>query len=235
MWIKICGNTSPEDTGFSTDACADAVGFIFAPSPRQITPQRVAAITAELPSDLTPVGVFHTRDFDEILAATRAAALHGLQLHGGLDLPLIENLRRELGDRYFLVQTLHWFVDGDPAESERTLRDEIRAVVSQNIADAVLLDARTATATGGTGRAIDWTRARDVIAKESGKMRIILAGGLNPQNVAQAIQTVKPWGVDVSSGVEKQPGKKDGARVRAFIVAARAAFAAIENKHVVPR
>lgn len=235
MWIKICGNTSSEDIFPSIDAAADAVGFVFADSPRRVQPEQVAAITAELPDEQTHVGVFQTRDFSEIVSAVRTAGLSGIQLHGGLDLALAESLRREFGEKQFLIQTLHWSVDADPAESGQTLRDGVRAVARQNIADAILLDARTADAAGGTGRTIDWTGARDIVAAEAGKTRIILAGGLNAQNVAQAIQTVKPWGVDVSSGVERQPGKKDPARVRAFIEAARIAFAAIENKHLVPQ
>jgi phosphoribosylanthranilate isomerase len=229
MWIKICGNTTVKDAGFAVDAAADAVGFVFAASPRQVQPAQVASITAELPMDLTHVGVFHTQEFSEIVAATRTAGLNGIQLHGGLNLKLLEDLRREVGDRQFLIQTLHWFVDGDPVESESKLREEIRKLDRHNVADAILLDAKTATAAGGTGRTIDWTRTRDAIAAESGKMRIILAGGLNPQNVGEAIHTVKPWGVDVSSGVEREPGRKDAARVRAFILNARTAFAAIEN------
>lgn len=229
MWIKICGNRTQQDASVAVDAAADAVGFVFAASPRQVQAEEVAAITSQIPGDLTHVGVFQTRTFSEIVAATRTAGLNGIQLHGGLDLALLESLRREFGETQFLVQTLHWPVDADPGESEQALRDGIRAVVGQNIADAILLDARTAAATGGTGRTIDWERARDVIASEAGKMRVILAGGLKPENVAEAIQTVRPWGVDVASGVEREPGRKDPARVRAFINAARAAFAAIEN------
>jgi len=229
MWIKICGNTSLDDVSISVDAAADAVGFVFAASPRQVRPEQVAPIAAQLPGDLTHVGVFQTRDFAEIVKALRTSGLSGIQLHGGLDLTLIENLRREFGERQFLIQTLHWSVDDDPAESERHLRDGMRAVAGQNIVDAILLDARTAAAAGGTGRTIDWSRAHDVVAAEAGKMRIVLAGGLNAQNVALAIHTVKPWGVDVSSGVERKPGQKEPARVRTFILAARTAFAAIEN------
>ncbi len=235
MWIKICGNTSLDDTTISVDAAADAVGFVFATSPRKVQAEHVTAITAKMPDDLTHVGVFQSRNLAEIVAAVRTAGLSGIQLHGGLDLALLEELRREFGDSQFLIQTLHWSVDADPATSEQALRDSMRAVVRQNLADAILLDARTAGTSGGTGRTIDWTRAREIVAGEAGRMRIILAGGLNPQNVAQAIQTVRPWGVDVSSGVERQPGKKDPVRVRAFIEAARIAFAGIENKHLVPQ
>ncbi len=229
MWIKICANTNLSDVQLAVDAAADAVGFVFAPSPRRVDPAQVAAINPGLPTDLTQIGVFRTQAFDEIEFALHTAGLHGVQLHGELDFQLAERLRNAFDSNFFLIQSLHWSLDRDPAASERTLRDELRAIGRHRAADAVLLDTRTAKASGGTGIAFDWERARDVLAAESGKLRIILAGGLNPANVAEAIRTLRPWGVDVASGVESFPGRKDPARVRAFIVAARAAFAEIEN------
>jgi phosphoribosylanthranilate isomerase len=131
------------------------------------------------------------------------------------------------------VQTLHWELNGDQAQVEKRLREEIRALARHRVADAVLIDTKTAVASGGTGTAFDWERAHEVLADAAGKLRLIVAGGLTPENVAEAIRTLRPWGVDVSSGVELAPGKKDPARVREFIRAARAAFAEIENS--VPR
>lgn len=229
MWIKLCANTNPSDVQLAIDVAADAVGFVFARSPRHVAPEQVAAITAELPSDLTQIGVFETQDFDEIEFTLHTAGLHGVQLHGELDFLLAERLRNAFDSTFFLIQSLHWSLDRDPAASERTLRDELRAIARHRAADAVLIDTRTAKASGGTGTAFDWERARDVLSAESGKLRIILAGGLDSANVAEAIRTLRPWGVDVASGVESFPGKKDPARVRAFIAAARAAFADIEN------
>lgn len=232
MWIKLCANTSLADAQLAADACADALGFIFAPSPRRVDAAQVAAITPKLPPDITQVGVFQTGDFDEIAAIIRATGLHGIQLHGNaaaLDLGLIDRLRAEFGERQFLIQTLHWSVDQDPAQTEQKLRSALRTLRTHGAIDAVLLDTKTASASGGTGRAFDWKRAQQVLAAETGKLRIILAGGLKPENVAEAIRTLRPWGVDVTSGVEKRPGEKDPARVAAFVTAARAAFAAIEN------
>lgn len=230
MWIKLCANTSLADARLAADAGADAVGFVFAPSPRQVTPEQAAEIAPALPPEPTQIGVFLTHDFERIAATVRTAALHGAQLHGGLDLPLLDRLRQEFGHRLFLVQTLHWRLDQDPIDAEAALRDSLRILRNHGVADAVLLDAKTSTASGGTGKTIPWERARAIIAAEAGKLRIILAGGLNPNNVAEAIRTLRPWGVDVASGVESAPGKKDRARVQAFIANARAAFAAIENK-----
>jgi phosphoribosylanthranilate isomerase len=234
MWIKICGNRTLDDVEPSVDAAADAVGFVFAPGPRQVKGEQVAALTPSLPRDLTQIGVFRNRDFAEIAYTVRTTGLNGVQLHGGLDLALAENLRREFGNGLFLIQSLHWRVDEEPEKSEQSLHEHIRVIRRQNIADAILLDARTSTASGGTGRTLPWTRAREVIAAEPGRMRIILAGGLTPENVTEAIGTLRPWGVDVSSGVERQAGSKDPARVRAFITAARTAFAAIENRPLAP-
>jgi phosphoribosylanthranilate isomerase len=234
MWIKICGNTTLLDTLSAAEAGADAVGYVFALSPRQVTPRQVATITPELPFDLTQIGVFNTQDYDEIEFALHTAGLHGVQLHGELDFQLADRLRGAFDANFFLIQSLHWSLDRDPAAAERTLRDELRAIGRHQAADAVLLDTRTATASGGTGKALDWDRAHDVLAAEAGKLRIILAGGLTPYNVAEAIHTLRPWGVDVASGVESFAGKKDPIRVHNFIRTARTAFAEIENRFPIP-
>jgi phosphoribosylanthranilate isomerase len=234
MWIKLCANTSLEDAQLAADAGADAIGFVFAPSPRRVTLGHVAAIMPDLPDDLTKIGVFNTQDYDEIVFALNSAGLHGVQLHGELDFVLAEKLRNQYGSNFFLIQTLHWDLNIDPARAEQRLRDELRAIGRHSHIDAVLLDTKTAAASGGTGKAFDWKRAQQVVAAEGGKLRVILAGGLKPENVDEAIRTLRPWGVDVASGVEMYPGKKDPARVAAFITAARSAFAAIENTPLTP-
>jgi phosphoribosylanthranilate isomerase len=233
MWIKICANTSLEDARLAADA--DAVGYVFAPSPRQITPAQAAQIAPQLPPEPTQIGIFVTHDFAAIADTLHTTGLHGAQLHGPFDPDLFLQLRAEFGHHLFLVQTISWSLSADPAESEQHLRDQLRAVAQSGLADAVLLDAKTAAASGGTGKTIPWERARKTITAESGKLRVILAGGLTPDNVAEAIRTLRPWGVDVASGVESAPGKKDPARVAAFIRAARVAFAAIENKALLPQ
>jgi len=229
MWIKLCANTNPEDLQLAAAAGADAVGFVFAPSPRRVTAGEIAGFMPELPPDLTKIGVFSTQNFDDIVFSLNAAGLHGVQLHGELDFSLAERLRNQFGTGFFLIQTLHWDLNSDPARAEQRLRDELRSIARHRHIDAILLDTRTATTSGGTGRTLDWPRARDVLGAEAPKLRIILAGGLTPTNVAEAIRTLRPWGVDVASGVEAGPGKKDPIRVYAFIAAARAAFAEIEN------
>lgn len=235
MWIKICANTTLEDARLAADAGADAVGFVFASSPRHITPERASQIAPALPPDPTQIGVFVTHQFAEIADTVRAAGLHGAQIHGPFDPDLFLQLRAEFGPQLFLLPVISWSVDADPAESEQHLRNQLRAIADSGLTDAVLLDARTAAAAGGTGRTIPWDRARKIIAAEAGMLRVVLAGGLTPDNVAEAIRTVRPWGVDVASGVESAPAKKDAARVHAFIRAARFAFAAIENKALIPQ
>ena len=229
MWIKICANTTLDDALLAADAGADAIGFVFASSPRRVTAGHISAIMPDLPADLTKIGIFNTQDFDEITAALLSAGLHGVQLHGELDFSLAEKLRKQFAANFFLIQTLHWDLNSDPVRAEQKLRNELRAIARHSDIDAILLDTRTASASGGTGKTLDWARARDVLTAETGKLRIILAGGLTPENVGEAIRTLHPWGVDVASGVERQPGKKDPARVGSFIVAARAAFAEVEN------
>lgn len=229
MWVKICGTTSLKDALLAAEAGADAVGYVLAPSPRRVDAEQVAAMAPELPEDLTQVGVVQSQDAGEIAQWVRTAGLHGVQLHGGLNPDLLQRLRGEFGYKLFLVQALHWRVDGEAEEAERQLRADVRAVVGQGVADAVLIDARTARASGGTGKTIDWKRARQVVEAEGPKLRVIVAGGLKPENVAEAIRTMRPWGVDVASGVEASPGSKDPARVREFLRMAREAFAEIEK------
>jgi phosphoribosylanthranilate isomerase len=229
MWIKICGNTTLEDVLLAADAGADAAGFVFASSPRRVTAGQIADMMPEAPLDLTQIGVFNTQDFDEIAFALRTAGLHGVQLHGQLDFSLADRLRREFGPRFFLIQTLHWDIGGDPARAEERLRNELRAIARHSDIDAALLDARTATASGGTGKTFDWDHAKEILSAEAGPMRIIVAGGLHPGNVREAILTLRPWGVDVASGVEYAPGKKHPQIVKDFVRNARVAFREIEK------
>jgi phosphoribosylanthranilate isomerase len=223
MWIKICANTNLEDARAAADSGADAIGFVFASSPRRVTAEEVAVITAALPGNLKKIGVFGEHSFDEIVFTVRAAGLDGAQLHGGSDPLLAEKLRREFGSELFLIQALHWNVNGDSAAAERDFRDGWRTIARHNSVDAVLLDAKTAAASGGTGTSFDWAPARAVLDEEGGELRVIVAGGLHAGNVAEAVALFSPWGVDVASGTERSPGKKDAKRIREFIAAARVA------------
>jgi len=212
LWIKICGNTSLADTLLAAEAGADAVGFVFAPSPRRVTPAEVAAIVPALPAQLEKIGVFVDAPFDAIAEAVRACGLTGVQLHSdaGPDLPA--RLRAAFGPALRILRVVHFGANA-PEQATELARDAH--------IDGILVDSRTATAVGGTGIAFDWQAARSTIFSSYSKL--IAAGGLNPENVAQAIATLAPWGVDVASGVEAAPGRKDPLRVRDFVARARAA------------
>jgi phosphoribosylanthranilate isomerase len=215
LWIKICANTSLEDARVAVDAGADALGFIFAPSPRRITAERAAAITEHFPDSIEKIGVFVDAALDEIIATVRTSGLTGVQLHAasGADAPA--RLRAALGPALRILRVVHF---GPEAGLQA------QAYAADPNVDAVLVDSRTATAVGGTGIAFDWQEASRTVFG-SGGARLIAAGGLNPENVDEAIALLKPWGVDVASGVEAAPGRKDHGKVRAFIAQARAAFA----------
>jgi phosphoribosylanthranilate isomerase len=217
-WVKICGNTSLPDARLAIEHGADALGFVFAESRRRVTPAQVASITAQLPGKIERVGVFYSRDAAEIASVVEQAGLNAAQLHGGLDLGLIEQLRHRLGEEFGLIQTLHWVIGCENAEG---LNKELASIAASGLVERVLVDSRVGAAGGGTGVAFDWKAARTVLREAPAGVRIIAAGGLRPENVGQAIRELEPWGVDVASGVESVPGQKDAARLRAFLEAAK--------------
>ena len=219
LWIKICANTSLEDALMAVDAGADAVGFVFAPSPRQVTQAQVASIVRHLPA-VEKIGVFVGATFDEIYATVRACGLTGVQLHSEDDPELPAKLRERLGPKLRILRVVHYGADA---------AEQAAALARDPNVDAVLVDSRTAAAVGGTGVAFDWVAARETLFQNEDAQKRIAAGGLNPKNVAEAIATLRPWGVDVASGVETEPGRKDPAKVREFIVQARAA--ALREEH----
>jgi phosphoribosylanthranilate isomerase len=215
LWIKICGNTSLEDALLAAEAGADAVGFVLAPSPRRVTPAQVAAIVTHLPATLEKIGVFVDAPFEEIEATVRAAGLTGIQLHFNAAPDLPARLRERFGPALRILRVIHFSAES-AAEAE--------AIVQDPNVDAVMVDSRTATAVGGTGQSFDWALASKTLFQNAkDRDHIVAAGGLSPENVAEAIATLRPWGIDVVSGVEAAPGRKDPAKVRAFIANAKAA------------
>jgi phosphoribosylanthranilate isomerase len=221
MWVKICANTNLEDTLLAAQLGADAVGFVFAPSKRQVTAARVAAITPHLPPTFERIGVFATSDPTKIADTTRSANLTAIQLHGGLNLSLADELATRLGPAISIIHTLHWDVAGGPAGRD-LIAQQLQQIAAHSPHARVLLDAKVGTASGGTGISFDWNQARAVFASQP-TLRLIVAGGLTPANVAEAIRSLTPFGVDVASGVELSPGKKDPAKLAQFIANARAA------------
>ena len=210
LWVKICANTSLADAMLAADAGADAVGFVFAPSPRQVNAEQVAEITPHLPRSIEKIGVFVDAAFEVVAAAVESSGLTGVQLHfdGGEDLP--EMLRQRFGASLRILHVLHYGIDA----AEKAV-----GLARNKSLDAILVDSRTATAIGGTGIRFDWDAAESLF--RSTGLKMVAAGGLNPFNVGEAIAKLRPWGVDVASGVEMSPGRKDPAKVRAFIGNAR--------------
>ena len=204
LFVKVCGITSPEDAACAAEAGADAIGMVFWPgSPRAVSLERARAIGAVLPSSVVKVGVFVDASRDEMARVADAAGLDLLQLHGEEPPELLAGLPR---------RALKAIRVGSGFVAEDALR----------YADALglLLDTRSAETPGGTGRAFDWSLVRGV--RERARF-VVLAGGLTPDNLSAALAAVRPHGVDASSGLETAPGRKDPARVRAFVAAARAA------------
>jgi phosphoribosylanthranilate isomerase len=200
VFVKIDGVTNEEDALLAVAMGADAVGFIFAPSPRQVAPQLVRDIVRRLPHDVLTVGVFVNEARQRVVDIVNEAGLRAAQLHGHESAEDTRWIRERVG------VVIKAFAAGDPRV--RDARDYA--------ANAVVVDNPRG---GGSGQAFDWSLAEDV----PGGTRLILAGGLTPDNVADAIELVHPWGVDVSSGVEESPGRKDPRKVREFIANARAA------------
>jgi phosphoribosylanthranilate isomerase len=213
--VKICGITTQGDARAAVRAGADALGFLVGllyPSEDQLSAEQAAEIIARLPPFVSPTLVTHRSRLAEVVELCRVARPHVLQLHGDFHLPEIPLLRREL-PHLKVIKAVH--VDG-PAAVER-------AVAAAEHADAVLLDTRTATRIGGTGVTHDWGISRQV-RDALGERPVILAGGLDPENVSAAIERVLPWAVDVNSGVCVRRGQKSVERMESFVRNAKSAF-----------
>ncbi len=195
---------------------------MFAPSARQVTPEQVRAIAAELPPGVERIGVFGADLAEQIARVAETARLTGVQLHGGFDAALTERLG-ELLPELAVVPVVHWNVserNGSALEAAQVFDQVARNAPGTR----VLVDAKLGGASGGLGLAFDWESARDVFAAQERRgLRVILAGGLRPDSVARAIGVLKPWGVDVVSGVEREPGRKDFEKLRSFLENAREA------------
>jgi phosphoribosylanthranilate isomerase len=202
--IKICGTTSEDDALLAIAMGANAVGFIFAPSPRQISPQRVADIVKRLPREhVMTFGVFRDHAPRRVVEIVYSAGLQAVQLHG----------RETPDEAQWVRQRVPMVIKAFPAGDPRIARAAEYGV------DAILLDAPNP----GSGEVFDWELAGDVPEGQ----RIVIAGGLHSGNVAAAVSRLKPWGVDVTSGVEASPGVKDPMKVKAFVEAAKQAAASL--------
>jgi phosphoribosylanthranilate isomerase len=200
--VKVCGITNPEDGAFAAGIGADAIGLVFAESPRKVSVEEAREIGAALPGCVLKVGVFVNEESEEVLRIAREVGLDYTQLHGD-ETPETVTFLREGGVK--VMKALR-------------VRDEGSLAAMEGYgADLVMLDAWSEKARGGTGERFDWTLAKSL----RGRGNIVVSGGLSPENVREAISFFEPYGVDASSSLEEAPGKKNEERVRRFVSAAK--------------
>lgn len=201
--IKICGITNMEDAQAAADFGADALGFIFyKESKRYVDPQVVKSIISSLPPFITTVGVFVNQALDEISQIKKTTGIQVAQLHGDETSEFASSLS---------IDVIKVIRVKDKSDLDK---------VAQYSAQAILFDTYSDQEYGGTGESFDWEILNNLLSEK----KIILSGGLNPENVLEAVQIVRPYAVDVSSGVEDTPGKKDHTKIKKFI-------GAIKNGH----
>jgi phosphoribosylanthranilate isomerase len=207
-WIKICGTTSLEDALSSIAAGADALGFIFAESKRRVSVEQAQAIISQLPREVEKIGVFMNNSAEEICSVVNAVELTGIQLHGEESPAAVyECLPPDRRDSMRKIKTIQ-------VKTGHRLR--LDHVGGSNIVDTWLLDSGA-----GSGQTFDWETARKQWVER--QWQFIVAGGLTPGNVGEAMRVFRPWGVDVVTGVERGPGRKDPGKLRAFVAAVRKA------------
>jgi phosphoribosylanthranilate isomerase len=204
--IKICGITNVQDTHAAVDLGADALGFIFVPdTPRYIEPQDAARAISELPPFVTKVGVFADESPEAISQIVQTCGLNAIQLHGSETPKYCDDMGAS--SRVTIIKSFR-------VKDRHSL-----SPIPEYKVSAYLLDTYVKGKKGGTGETFNWDLAKE--AKQYG--RVIIAGGLTPENVAEAIRHVQPYAVDVGSGVEASPGRKDHAKIKAFIENVRTA------------
>jgi phosphoribosylanthranilate isomerase len=228
-WVKICGITSLEDAKVAVNAGADALGFVFyEKSPRKIAVDAAREIVSELPAEIEKVGVFVQGG----LAAAAIVRRSGLSaMQATLQLNQVSDLRSLLpiggllhSPKSFLSFSADWFLKNRAELLRELMLLQNPGQINPAGIAAIFLDSSTPGRAGGTGKTFDWDKAVSVAEQmRESCLKLVVAGGLTPENVTEAMRILKPWGVDVSSGVEAVPGKKDPTKVREFIAAVRKA------------
>ena len=234
-WVKICGTTNLEDALTAVDAGADAVGFVFyEKSPRKISVEAAREIVEKLPESVEKIGVFVDSDDLDPIRVLLDAGLTGTQAYVS-----VENDRRRIGSgmdvsllpkraRFMMALPAKLFGDEEQIQNIKFDFTNMKRArlegfsVPEGLMDTFVLDSGDLQMPGGTGKTFDWKKAVPIAEgmRHSG-VKLVVAGGLTPENVTDAIDLLKPWGVDVASGVEAKPGKKDPGKVRAFVKAVR--------------
>lgn len=215
MFVKICGITTPEDAAQVCAAGADAVGLVFAPSPRRVDVESARRIVGAVTGSVRVIGVFRDAPVTTVIDTVESVGLTGVQLHGNESPADMAAVR---GVVPFLIRAIPidaLLGDGD-GDSDGDRGGDGAASASSWEVDVILVDSPQP----GSGRAFDW----ETLDPLGVPRPLMLAGGLTPENVGDAVRRVRPWGVDVSSGVESSPGRKDGEAIRRFVIGARDAF-----------
>jgi phosphoribosylanthranilate isomerase len=214
VWVKICGITNLQDAQAAVDAGADALGFIFADSPRRIAPLVAQNVVRSLPEHVEKIGVFVNESAERVHGLVKELGLTGVQLHGYRTLEVPMRIKEEGTPSGALQVTL-----GFPMPLSGEIGDELFQFGN---ADRILFDTAVNGKAGGSGLAWNWEMGKAFLEIVRDIVKVVVAGGLAPINVAEAVRILHPWGVDVSSGVEREPGKKDHDKVKAFVKAAKA-------------
>jgi phosphoribosylanthranilate isomerase len=216
-WIKICGITNFEDALTAVDAGADALGLVFyEKSTRRVEVEEARGIVARLPENVEKVGVFVDSEPEHVRNVVSQTGLTAVQLHGKTSLEHVWSEPRAA--EVLGVSKIIPVIPGDSLKDDVPISQRPHGGIF-----AVLLDSRSNGAPGGTGRTFDWAATREMVQSLGLLVPVIVAGGLTALNVANALNRLQPFGVDVASGVEARPGKKDPVKVRAFIDAVRKA------------
>jgi phosphoribosylanthranilate isomerase len=235
-WIKICGITNLDDALAAVDAGADALGFVFCDkSPRQVDARRVREIGKQIPTGIEKIGVFVMASEVELEFMADEAQLTGWQLHNNVNGTPPEDGLRE-GDFFALPKCkshpgkdVYISVPAGLLLAEKGFQGFGGLKGADKEIRGLFIDSGHGDLPGGTGQTFNWERMQQAIQCLSLKFRVVVAGGLTPRNVTEAMSILRPWGVDVSSGVETKPGKKDPEKIRAFIKAVREADKANSN------
>ncbi len=213
--VKICGITNLEDALVAIDAGADFLGFIcYPPSPRYLPPGKIAEILSNIQYPISTVGVFVNESLESVRKILKDTGLDLAQVHGEESAEFV----KQLDGRAFKALRPTSLAEAE-TDAQRFAPKAPLAPLGPVYGPDLLVDAYHPDVYGGTGHRADW----DIAAALASTCRLLLAGGLNPNNVAEAIGRVQPWGVDVSSGVEREPGRKDHDAVRAFVANAKSA------------
>jgi phosphoribosylanthranilate isomerase len=211
-WIKACGTTNLEDAECCCRAGVDALGFVFTESPRRLDAEAAAAIIAGLSTQVERIGVFVNEPLDSLLSTAETAGLSGVQLHGEESPFYVAQLRQRepalkvikaISAEIARYKGLDYFIGGE------------------DLVDAIMVDSGTSRIRGGTGKPFDWLGISNFIMELQNRCPVIIAGGLNPENVKAALVLLQPNGLDVVSGLEASPGRKDRQKVERFVQAVR--------------